>query len=206
MEEIVAADAMKDEILEDARKKAEHILKEADEESARELEAGAALAAKSRDEIARDCAARIARRRAEASARLPLDRMRARTEFVDLALREATKDFISSLPEAEVGRMAAAMAARGAGLMAGKRLIVKRRGLPRSDAEAAAAAIGADAEAEEAEDRALRARGLAIVAADGSATLSATMDLVEESLLDRDRAALASALCSEAMGLGRGGA
>jgi vacuolar-type H+-ATPase subunit E/Vma4 len=205
MEEIVAADAMRAEILEDARKKADHILKEIDEESAREMEAGRARAASESALIARESEARIARRRAEAEARVPLERMRARTEHVDRALREAARDFISSLPEGEASRVAVAMIARGAPLMAGKGARVRRRGLPPAAAELAASILGAGASADAEEDPSLGGRGLEAVSADGSARLRATMDLVEELLLDRRRAELARALCAAALGLAEGG-
>jgi hypothetical protein len=49
------------------------------------------------------------------------------------------------------------------------------------------------------EEEGLAAPGLVGRASDGSALLRATMDLVEERLLDRERGALARALCPEAM-------
>jgi vacuolar-type H+-ATPase subunit E/Vma4 len=202
MEEIVATDAMKAEILEDARKKAEHILREADEQSAREAEAGRSAAAKASGDIGSESTARIARRKAESEARLPLDSMRLRTEFVDRALREAARDFVSSLPEAEMARIALSMIEHGAPFLAGKRARVARKGLPASAAAAAAAAIGPDAIADAADGAALPAAGLAAFAEDGSASLYATADLIEERLLEEKRAELAQALCAEALGLG----
>lgn len=202
MEEIVATDAMRAEILEDARKKAEHILRDADEESAREAEAGRSAASKASAGIGSESAARISRKEAEAEARLPLDSMRLRTEFVDRALREAAKDFVSSLPEAEIERIALSMIERGAPYLAGKRATVRRRGLPASAARAAAAAIGPDALAEDSEDGSLPAAGLAAFAEDGSVSLYATADIVEERLLGERRAELAAALCAESLALG----
>jgi vacuolar-type H+-ATPase subunit E/Vma4 len=192
---------MKAEILEEARKKAEHILGEADEESARELESGRALAAKTSEEMARDAADRIERRRSEAEARLPIDRMRERTDFVDRALRRATSDFVAALPEAEVARLAAAIVAALAPGLAGKRTRVSRRGISAASAAAAAAALGPGAVVEAAEDPALGASGLVAAAEDGSARLTATMDLVEERLVDSRRRELALALCARAMAL-----
>jgi hypothetical protein len=204
MEEIVATDAMRAEIIEDARKKAEHILKEADEESAREAEAGRTAAADVSRDIASGSAARTSRRRAEAEARLPLDSMRLRTEFVDRALREAARDFASTLPRDEMARIALSMIELGAPYLAGRRATVRRRGMPASAAAAAAAAIGPDALAEAAEDGALPAPGLAAFTEDGSVSLYATADLVEERLLEERRAELATALCAEALELGAG--
>jgi vacuolar-type H+-ATPase subunit E/Vma4 len=205
MEEIAAADVMRAEILEDARKKAEHILREADEESARGTEEGRARSISESERIALEAEARIARRRAEAEARLPLERLRARTEHVDRALRAATRDFVASLPEPEAARLAAALMARGAPLMAGKGARVKRRGLTRAEAESAAAILGAGAAVEAEEDPSLGGRGLEALSADGATRLRATMDLVEELLLDGRRAELAGALCSEALGLSAAG-
>jgi len=201
MEEMVATDAMKAEILEDARKKAEHILKEADEASARELEEGRALAARLSEKLARESAGRIARRRAEADARLPLDRMRARIAFVDRALREATRAYVSALPEAEVSRLAASMIAAASPFFAGKRTRATRRGLSAAAASSAAASLGSGVEMASEEDASLTAAGVAIATIDGDATLSATMDLVEERLLDLRREELAKALCAEALSL-----
>jgi hypothetical protein len=202
MEEIVSTDAIRGEILEDARKKAARLLEEADEEAARNEAATEAKAAAVVEEIVRTSAAKSARFRMETLARFPLERTRMRTSFVDGRLREAVGAFVSGLPAERVAALAESMLAEGAAYFAGKAVVLGRRGLAETAARAAAArALPTAASVSHLEDPSLPAPGLAARSADGAVVLRATMDMVEERLLDRKRGELASALCAEALGL-----
>lgn len=201
MEEIVSADALKGEILDDARKKAARLLEEADEESARtvaESEAGAVAAV---EEIMRTSAARSDRFRKETMARVPLERTRLRTVFVDGRLREAVASHVAALGPGRIAALAEAMLASGASFFSGAEVELGRRGIPEAEARAIAArTLGSAASVGHSEDPTLPAPGLIARTRDG-VVLRATMDLVEERLLDAHRGELARALCPEALEL-----
>ncbi len=201
MEELIAADSMRREIVADAERKAGRMLAEAEAEAGRELGEGRALAARAAADTARESAERIAARRAEALAREPLERMRLLVAFVDRALGDAVSSYLGRLGDDEAVRLAAAPLARCAIRFAGARAIVRRKGLPRAAADRVAALIGEDAAAEPEENAGLASRGFRVESADGSIRLDATLALVEERLLDERRGELAEALCSEALRL-----
>jgi vacuolar-type H+-ATPase subunit H len=205
MEEIVSADAIRREILEDARKKATRLLEEGEAEAARNVEETEAKAARVVEEIFQESAAKSARYRMETMARFPLERTRMRTTFVDAKLRESVRAYVSALPEARVAALAEGMLAEGAGFLEGKAVELRRKGLPESSAVDAARRLLAKASSvSHAVDPALPDRGFLARAADDSVRVRATMDLVEARLLDERRGELAEALCSEALRAGQG--
>jgi vacuolar-type H+-ATPase subunit H len=199
MEEIVSADAIQAEIVEDARKKAARILEEADEESARTVAAIEGKAVSVVEEIMRTSAARAARFRMETMARLPLERTRMRTAFVETRLREALVSYMASFPEDRIAALAEEMLARGAPFFAGKAVSLARRGVSEAAARAIAERSLPASTVEITEDEAPRKPGLVARARDGSVTLWATMDLVEDRLLDAYRGDLSRALCADAL-------
>jgi V/A-type H+/Na+-transporting ATPase subunit E len=203
MEEIVSADAIRREILEDARKKAAHLLEEGEAEAARNVAEIEAKAAEVVDEIFRTNAAKSARYRMETMARFPLERTRMRTTFVDSKLREAVGAFVSALPESRVAALSEAMLAEGASFFEGKEVELRRRGLPeRLAREISGRTLAKAASVSLVEDGSLAAPGLVACALDGSVRLRATMDLVEARLLDERRGELALSLCAEALSIG----
>lgn len=202
MEELTTTDAIKGEILEEARRKAERALKDADEESARArlscIEAGDRVAR----EIRASGAARVARARSETFARIPLEESRMRTAYVDASLRRAVDGFLSRMDEDRIAALCRAILARGAESMAGKDFRARRKGLsPSTAAETVALALPGARMASQAEDGGLPAPGIVAEAADGSVIVRATLDLVREALLDESRGELARALCAEALSL-----
>ena len=119
---------------------------------------------------------------------------------MDARLREAMAAFLDGLAEERVAALAEAMLARGESFFSGQTAVVSRRGLSEAAArDCAARALGSAAETRFAVDESLPARGLTAAVEDGRAVIRATMDLVEEELLDRERGELARALCPEAM-------
>jgi vacuolar-type H+-ATPase subunit H len=200
MEEIVSAEAIKGEILEDARDKAARLLEEAEGESARTAAAIDARAVSTVEEIMRTSEARSARFRMETMARFPLERTRMRTVFVDKALRDALEAFIGSLSEDRVAGLSESMLEGGASFLAGREITLARKGISEAAARAVAGRVFSGATSVTfAEDPSIPAPGLVAEARDGSVILRATMDLVEERLLDGSRGELAKALCAEAL-------
>lgn len=202
MEEIIGADVIRVEIVEDARKKAARLLEEAEAESARTLAAVKAKAAEVVEEIMRSSEARSTRFRMETLARFPLERTRMRAVFVEERLREALSSYLASLSEERVAALAAEMLSKGSSFFSGKAVSLARKGLSEAAAsEAAAKVLAGAASVEPFVDSYLPAPGLVARALDGSVTLRATMDLVEERLLDKYRGELARALCAGALEL-----
>jgi vacuolar-type H+-ATPase subunit H len=202
MEEIVSADAIQSEILEDARKKAARILEESEVESARNVAAIEAKAAEVVEEIVSSNEAKSARFRMETMARFPLERTRMRTAFVDGKLREAVGAYVSGLGEERVAALSEAMLAAGSAFFAGKDVELLRRGLSEAAARAAGTKTLANAASlTHAEDPSLPAPGMVARATDGSVLMRATMDLVEGRLLGEKRGELARALCAGAFDL-----
>jgi vacuolar-type H+-ATPase subunit H len=200
MEEIVSAEAIKGEILEDAREKAARLLEEAEGESARTASAIDAKAVSTVEEIMRTSEARSARFRMETMARFPLERTRMKAVFVDNALREALGAFIGSLPEDRIAGLSESMLAGGASFLAGREIALARKGISEAAAREVAGRVLSEAMSVTfAEDLSIPAPGLVATARDGSVVLRATMDLVEERLLDGSRGELAKALCAEAL-------
>jgi vacuolar-type H+-ATPase subunit E/Vma4 len=202
MEEIVGSEAIQAEILEDAKKKAERILEEAEAEAARNLAETEAKAASIVEEILTTSAAKSERYRMETMARFPLEKTRMRSVFVDARLREAASAYVRALSEERIAALAEAMLAKGAPFLAGKAVILRRKGLGgKAAGEIAARTLGSALSLKQAEDPSLPAPGLVAASQDGSVTLKATMDLVEGELLDERRGELAKALCAGALAL-----
>lgn len=203
MEEIVSAEAIRREILEDARKKAARLLEEGEAEAERNVAEIEAKAAQVVAEIFETNAAKSARYRMETMARFPLERTRMRTSFVDKKLREAVGSYVAAFPEARVAALSEAMIAKAADFFAGKDVELRRKSVSEEAARRAASrALSKAASVVHVEDPSLPAPGFAALAADGSARVRATMDAIEEKLLDERRGELAKALCSDALSVG----
>ncbi len=202
MEEIVSAEAIKSEILDDARKKAIRLREEAEEESAKAISAMEKKAGEVVSEIVRSSKVSSARFRMETMAHLPLERTRMRATFVEKALREALDAFMEALPEERVAGLAESMLRGGAAFLSGKEIAIGRKGISEDAARATAArAFPGGATPGFSEDPSIPARGLVATARDGSVVLRATMDIIEEKLLDDSRSELATALCGEALSI-----
>lgn len=205
MEEIAGAKAIQAEILDDARKKAARLLEEAEAEAERSMAATVARADAVVADIVRTSESRAARFRLETMARFPLEATRMRTEFVERKLREALGDFMSGLGEESVASLAEALVARSAAFFAGRDVELSRRGLSEAAARGAAArSLGAAAQVSMREDPSLPAPGYVAASGDGGLVLRATMDIVEERLLDESRGELVAALCAAALELDAG--
>lgn len=125
-----------------------------------------------------------------------------RAVFVDKALREALKAFVETLPEARIAGLSESMLAAGASFLAGGDVALARKGISESAARAVAGRVlSAAASVTFSEDPSIPAPGLVARVSDGSVVLRATMDLVEERLLDQSRGELAKALSAEAFSL-----
>ncbi|MDR1418898.1 MAG: ATPase [Treponema sp.] len=102
MEELQSTEILDREILEDARKKADRILRAADESAA----AGAALWDKKTEDALAELGSRydamLAKASGEIMARLPLDERRARSEIIEGLLSSAADDWVAGLDQERV--------------------------------------------------------------------------------------------------------
>ena len=202
MEEIKGTEALEREILEDAAKRSERIVRKAGDEaeslrqhSAQELDAKIAG-------IEREKAERIAAMRRETLSKLPLEKTRQKARFVDAALRGAVHEALGGLEGEKIGAWClSALEARKSALE-GRKVSLRHRGLGPKAPAAIVELLGA-ALASQAEDRSLPARGIALGAADGSMTMTLDEALLEDILLDEARGELAAALLPSLFGEGR---
>lgn len=202
MEEMVSTEALENEILEDARKKGERLLKEADAQALHiglESTKKIALALESLTAEYREKAELY---RAENQARLPLEKGRMKARFIDGLLRDAVASYLASL---DMGRTSAAVEeilSRGASLVGDSEIELGYKGFSESEARAILArALPAARIASAREERSLPAPGLRVTAKGGKLRIRATLDLVGERLLDEKRGELAVALCPEALAI-----
>ena len=200
MEEIGNTEAIQKEILEEARKTAEKILREADEEVAHSAAQAIERARVSKEEVGKSAETWMTRYRAETLARLPLEKIRYKTDLVDRRVRRALEDFMKGLGEERIASLAETLMRESESQFKGKEVDLRFRGLGQARSVAAAkAALGISGTRKVVEDPKLPAAGLVVESIDGKLTLRATMDLVESDLLDRQRGELAAALCAEAL-------
>jgi len=202
MEEIASTDALEKEILEDARKKGEKILRDGEAEAARirsefEGRSASALAA-----LAEDFRSRTERYEGENLARLPLERGRLKATYIDRLLESAMDRYLAALPADKVAGLVGGLLSRAAGLVADSRVAVGYKGMDEATARGLVSANLPRARVLSfARDEGLAAAGLLVTSEGGVLTVRATMDLVGERLLDEHRGELARTLCGEALAL-----
>jgi vacuolar-type H+-ATPase subunit H len=97
MEELQSTDVLDQEILEDARKKAQRVLKSAEETIAASTKAWEEKARNDVEKIKESCALRGEKNRKEILARLPLDKRRVYTEKIETLLTASMNAFLGSL-------------------------------------------------------------------------------------------------------------
>lgn len=205
MEELRSTDALDREILEDARKKAYRILAAAtetvkaagEEEEAKIKEALAELRArfeKHDEEIRR-----------EILARLPLDKRRIHTEWVEASLKSAMKDYLESLSRERLlslleGELALRLRSCPEAVEAGdKPFPVIYRGLSREEAEGILRRVwpGNSWVLEIPQGRLARGDLPVLVADPPPARITASVEALAEELLRDRRAEMAAALLGE---------
>jgi vacuolar-type H+-ATPase subunit E/Vma4 len=195
MEEIAASDSIQKEILDDARKKSEYLLRQADADSARIAAEGEERARLSAAEIARAAEERIKRDREELLARIPLEKARMMTELADRRLRASLDAYMRGFDEIRIAALAEGFLRSAASQLAGKKVVLRYRGISADLAEKTfAKGVQAAGDVSLVEDTALPVAGMIAETTDGNLVVRATMDLVEDELADRHRGELAEAL------------
>jgi len=200
MEEIGNTEAIQKEILEEARKAAEKIVRDADEAVGLAETQSTERIRSAKESVARAAETWIERNRAETLARVPLEKIRYRTALVDGRVRKALADWFATLGEDKVAGLLEDRIKASGPVFGGGSVKIRYRGLSKARAMAITkAALAVPDPAEAIEDPKLPATGLVVFSVDGKLTLRATVDLVESDLLDRQRGELSRALCAEAL-------
>ena len=105
MEELTSTEALDREILEDARKKAFKILKNAEDSIGSSKESWDRKLERSRNKTGKNYSEKEEQMRREITARLPMDKRRIRSECIDRFLNNAMENFLGSLDHASVLRI-----------------------------------------------------------------------------------------------------
>ncbi|MFZ3110387.1 MAG: hypothetical protein WA234_06845 [Rectinemataceae bacterium] len=192
MEEIKGTEALEREILEDAAKKAERIVKKAKEEAER-LKANSA---ETLDGMVAELEARklekIAQLRRETFSKMPLEKTRLRARFIDAALRNSVEKFMDALDEAKLGAWCLSGLKKRSNLLTGRKLRMSHRGIDASSLREMMELLGPDVDA--VADVDAPQRGIVIESLDGTMVMTLGEKQLEERLLDEYRGVLASAL------------
>jgi hypothetical protein len=203
MEELRSTDVLDREILEDARRKAQRILKSADEAAA----AATAAWEKKAEELIAAARARYAEKleqsRVEIMARLPMDKRRSRIAQIESFLRTGMEAYIAGLGRdkiialltAELGRRVAVCPG-----IAGVPFEVRFRGLERAEVERLLKELfpGGSWTAEESSLHHIPGSFPALVIDSADVRVTAAVDEAAEALLKDKRAELAAALLGAA--------
>ncbi len=202
MEEIKGTEALEREILEDAAKRSERIVRKAGEDaeslkrrSAQELDAKAAA-------LEREKADKIAAMRRETLSKLPLEKTRRKARFIDGALKDSIRKALTGMEGDKLGAWCLSALEARASAFEGRNISLRHWGIGAESLRSIETLLGA-ALASSAEDRTLTARGIVLSAADGSMTMTLDEALLEEILLDEARGELAAALLPGLFGKGR---
>ncbi|MDA8410878.1 MAG: hypothetical protein M0001_10845, partial [Treponema sp.] len=105
MEEIGTTEAIQKEILEEARKAADKVLRDADEEVAFAATQAVERAKNAKDTVTRASEVWIARNHAEMLARIPLEKIRYRTALVDGRVRKALGEWFGGMGEDRIATL-----------------------------------------------------------------------------------------------------
>jgi hypothetical protein len=212
MEELQSTEVLDREILEDARRKAQRILKAADEDAAASGKRWEKKIQRARAELTGRFEERLETGRAEIMARLPLDRRRLALERIDRLLNEAAASYLKDAGrERLLGILERELCERAAEFQDEKKekpghdkdalkkdsFKVVYRFLSRNEAEGLLKKAFPDS-AFALEEEALHAGSFPGVIADsGAARISVSVDAAVETLLLEKRGELAAALLGE---------
>lgn len=142
MEELRSTEVLTKEILEDARRKAFRILKEADKSAAEKAAAWEKKTEKALAELDAKSAEEEKRERDDIMARLPLDTRRIRSERIENLLREALDRYLANLPRDKALKILAGELARRKDALSGGPVEVEARGLSGEEAARLLAGVG----------------------------------------------------------------
>ncbi len=198
MEEIRGTETLEREILDDARKRADRIVRKANDEVAALRAQADKRIKEALDVLAQEYSLKRQHAEQDLRSRLPLEKMRLDIEYRDAHLREVTQGAVASLKPAILGQWCVARLSRHAELIQNSSVKVAVRGLDAGSIGAIRALFSKGSTSELIEDATMKARGLIVEPADGSYHISITETELTEWLLDEKRGELAAALFGSA--------
>lgn len=196
MEELQSLDVLDREILEDARKKADRILKTADDTLKTRNGEWASKTETDVSELVRKSKERMKRERDEIMARLPLERRRIGHEKIEALLVQNTGDFFRGLPRQKILFLLERELAVRAAELPSLNLTALCRGLTEAEAGDILGRVLAPGSWTRGRDAAFEKEGAfpAIRIDSPFVRITASIDMLAETLLEEKRAELAGAL------------
>lgn len=201
MEELRSTEILAKEIKEDARKKAERILKNADAEAQNILSGISSRIQKVKKEKQSLYSEKIAAYKADCEAAVPLEKLRKRISFFDTEIKKALDTYFEKIGEDKRLAIISALLGSFTDSVRGCPLKIKYAGYPKAKIEKIVSAHFKDSKIEEykalssaeAEIAGLK-DGVFAEEADGSFVCKASLDEVKDRLLTEKRAELKAAL------------
>ncbi len=194
MEEIKGTEALEREILEDAGKRADRIVRKAREEAERLKSASVKSLEDRLAGLRRQYQERSAQLEKETSSRLPLEKTRLKARFIDETMRKSVREFLGSLDPAALGDWCVSEFGKRSGLLSGKAATLSWKGIDAGQAEGIVKFFPADAALSIVENPDMKGRGIVAKSLDGRIMITLTEGQIEEWLLDEKRGELASSL------------
>lgn len=194
MEEIKGTEALEREILEDAGKRADRIVRKAREEAERLKSASAKTLEDQLGQLKRQHLEKIAQLEKETLSRLPLEKTRLKARFADAAMRKSVRDFLASLDPASLGAWCLSEFRKRVALLAGRATTVSWKGIDAGQVRGIEEQFPADADVSIAEDPDMPDRGIVAKSLDNRVMITLTERQIEDWLLDERRGELASSL------------
>jgi len=201
MEELRSTEILDREIRDDARRKAEKILKDAERDCAAIASEASARIAELRAARESETAARVESYRRDAESRLPLDKERRLVSFIDSSVNAALEEWFQNIGTERRLALYEALLARYRPTLGGKRVRVSCAGYTADAARSIAERVfGKDSILSVTElngpssARGRLSDGFLVEAEDGSLSFRATRDELTRSILEDRRQELAEAL------------
>jgi len=194
MEEIKGTEALEREILDDASKKADRIVRKAREDADKLTQSSADSLGKKILEMEGQKREKFSQMEKEILSRLPLEKTRLRAQFIDETLRASVRRFIDSIDDAELGVWCRSELKKRSRLFAGKQFAARYKGLDPSAVKEIEALLGLRMTPAAEQDLGASRRGVVIASLDGAMAMKLTEGVLEERLLDEYRGELAKAL------------
>lgn len=195
MDELRSSEALEREIREDSRKRAEKLLKQAEEETRRYLDADAREAQAELDGLRRKYAEKAGAYRREHMARLPMDKKRRRIEWAQARLDAALKAEFSLMGDEDLLDLMLPRLRSVSGFFHGKGCAVRVSGLGgkavRDSLSPILPGLSPGAIVEEGSDA---MRGVRVTSEDGRIMFGVSEESLRDELLDDYRAELVAAL------------
>lgn len=200
MEEIKGTEALEREILDDASKKADRIIRKAKDDAQKLKQNSAGALERKIAELESQKQGKSSQMEKEIMSKLPLEKTRLKARFFDDALRASIRQFLDSLDEAELGSWCLAELKKRSSLLAGKQLSIRHKGIDSIALREIEALVRPSRPSTAVSDANASSRGIVIDSLDGAMTMTLTESELERRLLDEYRGELASALFPAAAG------